>query len=94
MLRTWLIPWGIHLDSPVVLLDAVNADVRLDTFNGRRIGTTLVGGDLLGHAVQVDGALHNAPGCDLISLGESIENPRYRRRGQPRGRGTSTGPPL
>ena len=67
-------------DPSVVLLDDVvqvlvlshqdvDTGISLDTFNGRCIGAALVDGDLLGHAVQVDGALHKVPGCGLISLG-------------------------
>ena len=71
-------------DGPVVLLDNVvqvfvlahqdvDAGVGLYAFNGRSIGTALVDGDLLGYAVQVDGALQKAPrrspGIVPLSLG-------------------------
>ena len=47
----------------------IDTGINLDTFNGRRIGATLVDGDLLWHAMQVDCALQKASGCSLISLG-------------------------
>jgi hypothetical protein len=56
------------LDGPVVLFDDivqisilahqdVAADIRFDAFNGGRVGTAHVDGDLLPHIVQADGAL-------------------------------------
>ena len=71
---------GDSFDSSVVLLNDVvevfvlahqdvDAGISLDAFNGRRIGAAVVDGDLLGHAVQVDGTLQKAPRCCLISLG-------------------------
>jgi hypothetical protein len=36
---------------------------------GRRIGTALVDGDLLGHTMQVNGALQRASGRSLLPLG-------------------------
>ena len=61
---------GSHdaFDHPVVLLDDVVevfdlahldvcAGVGTNALDGRRIRTTLVDGDLLGRAVQIDGAL-------------------------------------
>ena len=47
----------------------VDAGIHLDAFNGRRIGAALVDGDLLGHAVQIDGVLQKASGRSLIPLG-------------------------
>ena len=47
----------------------VNTGSSLDTFNGRCVGAALVDGDLLGNAVNVDGALQKAPGRCLIPLG-------------------------
>ena len=57
---------GNSFDAPLVLLDDVvqifalahqdiDTGTNLDTLIGRRIGAALVDGDLLGHAVQVDG---------------------------------------
>ena len=71
---------GDPFDGPVVLFDDVvqvlvlshqdaETGVGLDTFNGGRIGTALVDGDLLGHAVQVDGSFQKTPGRSLIALG-------------------------
>ena len=47
----------------------VDTGVSPYTFDGRRIGAALVDGDLLRHAVQVDGTLQKAPNSGLISLG-------------------------
>ena len=52
----------------VLAYQDVNTGIGLDTFNGRRIGTALVDGDLLGQAVQVDGALQKTPGRCLVPL--------------------------
>ena len=46
----------------------VNAGVGLHTFSGRSIGAAIVDCDLLGNALQVDGALQKAPSSSLISL--------------------------
>ena len=72
----WL---GDSFDRPVVLLDDVvevfvladqdvDTGISLDTFNGRRVGATLVNGDFLGQAVLVDGSLQEAPGRCLVPL--------------------------
>jgi len=75
------IGWVTRFDGPVgpvrrmlfrlLVLSHQDAEtgVGLDTFNGGRIGTALVDGDLLGHAVQVDGSFQKTPGRSLIALG-------------------------
>ena len=70
---------GDAFDGSVILLDDVvevlrlahldgQAAVCLDVHDGGRVGCALVDGDLLGHAVQVDGALEECPGCGVISF--------------------------
>ena len=43
--------------------------VGTNALNGRRVRATLVDGDLLGYAVQVDGAFQKAPCGGAVSLG-------------------------
>ncbi len=67
-------------DRPVILLHHVvevfaltqfdvKARIFVDIMNGRRIGSTLVNGDLLRHIVQADCPFQKAPCCGLISPG-------------------------
>ena len=51
----------------------IDACVSLDTFNGRRVGTTLIDGDLLRQVMQVDGALQKSSSCSQIPLGSEKE---------------------
>ena len=44
-----------------------------DAFDGRRVRTALVDGALLGHAVQIDGALEKAPRSGAVPLGAKQE---------------------
>jgi hypothetical protein len=71
-------------DASVVLLDdvvqifvlanqEVHTGVGLDAFNSGRVRTALVDGDLLGHVVQIDGALQKATRCSYIALGSEEE---------------------
>jgi hypothetical protein len=41
----------------------------LHTFNGRRVGSTLIDGYFLGHVAQVDGVLQKPTRRSEISLG-------------------------
>lgn len=70
---------GDPLDGPGVLFDDVvqilvlahqDADtgVGLDAFNGGRVGTALVDGDLLWDVVQVDGTLQNRRAAAMSRL--------------------------
>ena len=45
------------------------AGVVIDAFDGCGVGIAFVDGDLLGHAVQVNGVLQKAPGHRLVPLG-------------------------
>ncbi len=51
----------------------VNASVRLDAFNGGRVGAALIHSSPLWHVVQVDDALQKAPSRSRISLGREKE---------------------
>jgi len=51
----------------------VDTGINLDTFNGRCVGATLVDGDLIGHAVQVESLFKKAPGRSPIPLGGQQE---------------------
>ena len=44
-----------------------------DAFDGRRVRTALVDGALLGHTVQIDGALEKAPRGGAVPLGAKQE---------------------
>ena len=68
---------GDAFDGALVLLDDVvellrlphldgQAAVGLDAHDGGRVGAALFHRDLLGHAVQGDGALEECPGCGVI----------------------------
>ena len=63
----------VLLDDVVEVLDLTHLDVRagvsLNAFDGRRVRTTFVDGDLLGHAVQIDGALQKVPRGGAVPLG-------------------------
>ena len=75
---------GNAFDCAVVLLDEVvevfrlaHLDVQtavgLDARDCSRVRAALVDGDLLGHAVQVYGALEECPGCGVVWLGAQQE---------------------
>ena len=45
----------------------------MNALDSRRVRATLVDGDLLGHSVQIDGALQKAPGGGTVFLGTKQE---------------------
>ena len=45
----------------------------MNALDRRRVRTTLVDSDLLGHTVQIDGALQKAPGSGTVCLGTKQE---------------------
>lgn len=53
----------------VLVHQDVNTGISLDAFNGGRVGTAFVDGDLLWHVVQVNRALQKPAGRSLIALG-------------------------
>ena len=63
----------VQLDDVIEALDPAHLDVRagvgLNAFDGRRVRTALADSDLFGHAVQIDGALQQAPRGGAVPLG-------------------------